>query len=779
MDPLRQDDPRQFGPFRVVAPFDSATATLSPPARRYVAHDLEHDRTGLVFVPLAEQASDPVCAARFRAEAEQARRLGDAPSLSPVTDLAGPWDALPWWATPYVPALPLSALNEAYGATPLPERTVRGVGAAVAESLAKLHAGGFAHAGIAPTTVLLTGTGVRLTDFGAVRAAAPDGEDRSDRWSLFAGSIAPEQLMGGRPRPLGDVYAIGAVLAYAATGSVRADGSELPEGLRAIVAACMAPDPADRPSAGALLEALLSGAGAASHAPSGQPATQVGTQLDGGASRASALLIPGWLPRRVSAMLARQAAEVLAAEVEGIPDSVPVVAAALHLDTTVADSSSTGEAATRSPIGAAPTVTPQSAPGPGGRPSRRAVLGSAASGSAGLLAGGAAAWAATSEDPPPDPTAAERLAMKHPYRKRFEGFPPNPRWHYGISGTASAFPPVIQGQKVAVVVSETAAFGIDLRSGRELWQTKVKPSGPAYFTADDLLLIPGPELTALDPRSGTVHARAEKYRTGGSTPYVRWLTAHGNTVWFTAGTRNSPSGDGRLLIAYDVAKGREIWRTSASADFREGHLLKDVLVAVTSGTGGRQARKTVAFDRRTGEAQWTSDFTGLTGQQRTAVSDSGVLVAPVGATLRGYDVAKGGTPKWTVDSKRKDEADHPRFGSPVLHKGTVFASDGSFGVHALDSSSGEVRWRTDPHLAITWSTKEAPPDTFVSPGGRRLLTANDFEVEAFDTESGDLLWRFTDLPEEAGKTKGRRRVSLTDETAVVAYRGNVYGLPLD
>lgn len=781
MDPLRQDDPHQLGPFRVVARLDSAATALSPPVRRYVAHDLENDRTGLVFAPLAELASDAEYAARFRAEAEQARRLSDTPSLSPVTDLANPQDPLPWWATPYVPALPLSALIEAYGA-PLPERTVRAVGAVVADTLSKLHAGGFAHAGIAPTTVLLTGTGVRLTGFGTVRAVAPDGEDRSERHGLLPESVPPEQLTGGRPRPLGDVYAVGALLAYAATGTVRAALSELPEGLRAIIAACTAEDPTERPSATAVFEAMVSSTGVAAQAPSGQPATQVATELEGGAARGSALLGPGWLPRRVGALLALQAAEVLAAEVEGIPEAVPYPAAAPYPDTTAAGGGPSGDRVIRShsPAGSAATETtsPQSAPG--ARRSRRAVLVSAASGSAGLLAGGAAAWVATSEEPPPEPTAAERLAMKRPYRKRFEGFPPNPLWRYEIAGPAPKFPPALVGNEIAVVVNETASFGIDLRSGKELWQRKLKPSGPAYFAADDLLLIPGPELTALDPGSGTVHARSKKYLAGGSTPYAQWLNAQGSTVWFTAGNLAGASPDGRLLIAYDVAKGRELWRTSVSADFREGHLLKNVLVAVTSGTGGSQGRKTaVAFDRDTGEERWTSDYTGLTGQQRTGISDRGLLIAAVGTSLRGYDAAKGGNPQWSLKSKGEDADERSPFGAPTLHKETVFVSDGAYGVYAVDSVSGEERWQADPYLAISWSKGSAPPDTRVSPSGRRLLTANDVEVEAFDADSGDLLWRFTDLPEEAGKTSGRRQVSLTDEIAVVAYQGNVYGLPLD
>ncbi len=89
---------------------------------------------------------------------------------------------------------------------------------ALAETLAVLHGQGLTFAGVSPAAVLLTADGPRLSCYGAVRAAAPDGTPRSGLPGLEAGSPPPEQASGGRPRPMGDVYALGATLAYAATG---------------------------------------------------------------------------------------------------------------------------------------------------------------------------------------------------------------------------------------------------------------------------------------------------------------------------------------------------------------------------------------------------------------------------------------------------------------------------------------------------------------------------------------------------------------------------------
>ncbi|MBT2442197.1 serine/threonine protein kinase, partial [Streptomyces sp. ISL-36] len=123
------------------------------------------------------------------------------------------------------------------------------------------------------------------------------GEPRAGLPGLDPGALAPEQASGGRPRPAGDVYALGAVLAYAATGHTVPERSELPPALRPSVSACLTRDPANRPAAADLLTALA-------------PPTPHETVL----SSAGSMLAPGWLPGRIVAALARQSSELLAAE---------------------------------------------------------------------------------------------------------------------------------------------------------------------------------------------------------------------------------------------------------------------------------------------------------------------------------------------------------------------------------------------------------------------------------------------------------------------------------
>ncbi|WP_407287738.1 serine/threonine protein kinase [Streptomyces sp. BP-8] len=292
----RTGAPVFIGPYAVLGRLDDEASQVPVPERRFIGRSADGDRTVLVGLPLP--GADP---GRFLAEAEASRYLL-GPWSAPVAELAAPGDA-PWHARPYVPVVPLPAALAVHG-RPLPERTVRALGAALVETLIIGHGQGLSHAGVSPAAVLLAADGPRLTCFGAVRAAAADGTARSGLPGLESGTLPPEQAAGGHPQPAGDIYALGATLAYAATGHTVPEREELPAALRSVVSACLSRDPAARPRPAELLDALSPitahpGAGADT---AGNPA-----------ERAAAALGPGWLPGRIIAALARQSAGLLAA----------------------------------------------------------------------------------------------------------------------------------------------------------------------------------------------------------------------------------------------------------------------------------------------------------------------------------------------------------------------------------------------------------------------------------------------------------------------------------
>ncbi|MFC9293529.1 serine/threonine protein kinase [Streptomyces sp. NPDC057011] len=344
MERLRHDDPTQIGPYATLARLDAEHAGRTVPERRYLARGGDGERTVLVCVPPV--GADP---SRWALEAEGARRLS-VPGFLDVAEVGGS-AGFPWYAAAYTPALPLPAVLAAFGG-PLPEDTVRGLGAGLAQTLAAAHAQGVTHAGLSPAAVLVTAYGPLLTCFGAARAGLA---------GLDPGCLAPEQASGAAAwTPAADLFALGAVLAYAATGHTVPEQSELPAGLRQLVGSCLARDPADRPaSARALLCELQSPAGSAG--PAGAAAllasadprrpARAGFSASGGASNAGGAGVypaepspapPGGaaradgggtvldqaaappplsLPGRVVAALAAQSAALLAAELP-VPQKV-------------------------------------------------------------------------------------------------------------------------------------------------------------------------------------------------------------------------------------------------------------------------------------------------------------------------------------------------------------------------------------------------------------------------------------------------------------------------
>ncbi|MEU5211564.1 serine/threonine protein kinase [Streptomyces sp. NPDC020742] len=283
MERLRQDDPARIGEFVTVARLD-ADGSRGVPERRYLARSADGGHTVLVCLPPA--GGDP---ARWAAEAQQASRLVQ-PGFWPVVHLGGT-PAFPWYATPYRPALPLPAVLAAHGG-PLPEPVVRTLGGTLAEALASAHVLGLVHGGVCPAGVLLTACGPLLGCFGATRATPAAGALHTPATGLETGCLAPEVAAGGPVDRAADVYALGAVLAYAATGHTVPERQEIPAGLRDLITACRSRDPEGRPEPARVLGELLPGAAYGALAGSTEPVS---------------------LPGRVVAALSRQSAELLAA----------------------------------------------------------------------------------------------------------------------------------------------------------------------------------------------------------------------------------------------------------------------------------------------------------------------------------------------------------------------------------------------------------------------------------------------------------------------------------
>ncbi|MGW2706238.1 WD40 repeat domain-containing serine/threonine protein kinase [Streptomyces sp. NPDC001340] len=255
MQPLHTGDPDSIGGYRLEGRLGAGgmgqVFVGSSPGGRKVA----------VKVIRPEYARNPQFRARFTREVEAARRVGGFHTAQVVdadTDAESPWLVTEFIAGP--------SLHEMVGeGGPLAPEKVRLLGAGLAEGLAAIHGCELVHRDLKPGNVIMAGDGPRIIDFGIARSA-----DASALTSLgvvvgtFA-FMAPEQVRAEQAVPASDVFSMGCVLGFAATGHSPFDADSIPgivhriinqppelgdlDGdLREVVAACLAKDPAQRPS---------------------------------------------------------------------------------------------------------------------------------------------------------------------------------------------------------------------------------------------------------------------------------------------------------------------------------------------------------------------------------------------------------------------------------------------------------------------------------------------------------------------------------------------------
>ncbi|MDX6316024.1 MAG: hypothetical protein QOF44_5488 [Streptomyces sp.] len=174
-----------------------------------------------VKVVHAQYALDEEFRARFRQEVVAARRVSGA-FTAPVVD-ADPDAEVPWMATLYVPGRTLAETVERDG--PLGGQTLRTLALGLVEALRDIHQAGVVHRDLKPRNVLMAEDGPRVIDFGISRAA--DNQDLTVTGRLIGTPpfMSPEQFASPRDvTPASDVFSLGSLLVYAATGNRPFDG---------------------------------------------------------------------------------------------------------------------------------------------------------------------------------------------------------------------------------------------------------------------------------------------------------------------------------------------------------------------------------------------------------------------------------------------------------------------------------------------------------------------------------------------------------------------------
>ena len=263
MDALQPGDPLAVGRYRLLNRLGSGGM-----GRVYLGKS-PGGRLVAVKLIRPELADDPDFRRRFAQEVHAARRVGGI-FTAPVVD-ADPDGPQPWLVTAYVDGPSLAEAVTAQG--PMPVESVLTLAAGLAEGLGAVHAAGVVHRDLKPPNVLLAADGPHIIDFGISRALDAAALTNASGVVGSPGFMSPEQAEGHPVGPPTDIFSLGGVLAFAATGEPpfgagpasallyrvvygAAATGNVPAALRSLVERCLAKDPADRPTTDDLLAEL-------------------------------------------------------------------------------------------------------------------------------------------------------------------------------------------------------------------------------------------------------------------------------------------------------------------------------------------------------------------------------------------------------------------------------------------------------------------------------------------------------------------------------------------
>lgn len=217
---------------------------------------------------------DDVFRARFESEVEAAKRVNGNYTARVIE--ADPHAPQPWFACEFIPGITL--MEAIKDRRPLEGEALRILVLTLFEALMVIHSQGLVHRDLKPDNVILGPDGPRLIDFGIAYIQGQQGLTSPGDVIGTVEYMCPEQLDGGEPQPSWDIFALGSLIAFAATGKtlfnpdgkrptakifdeirlIQPDLGAIPSNIRPFVEYCLNKDPNQRLSLQSLA-ALLPG----------------------------------------------------------------------------------------------------------------------------------------------------------------------------------------------------------------------------------------------------------------------------------------------------------------------------------------------------------------------------------------------------------------------------------------------------------------------------------------------------------------------------------------
>ncbi|MFD9634335.1 protein kinase domain-containing protein [Streptomyces violascens] len=645
-----------------------------------------------VKVVHAQHAADPEFRARFRQEVSAARRVSGAFTASVVD--ADPDADRPWMATVHIPGPTLAERVKDSG--PLAAAEVRRLGAGLAEALRDIHRAGVVHRDLKPSNVLLAADGPKVIDFGISRPYDSDLRTETGKLIGTPPFMAPEQFQ--RPREVGpaaDVFAMGAVLVHAATGSGPFDSDSpyvvayqvvhnepdlggVPEDLLPVLRRCLAKDPDDRPTPDELMSALRSAAYGSE--------AQIPTQLFRNPVRVETVETTddSPSPRRarwvVAALVLIGVVGGGVAAVQALPDGTGTVAAPEQ----------------HAPAQFRPWNVQLAAKGEG---NRTAFCSADAAGGALYC-------------------AAPGVAVA-----RLDALSGKVLWSVAGGGgqlLSDDLAPVVADGRVLVRAPGGGSLrAYDAGNGKPVWSADVSaysgvhPAGPTV-----LLPTTDGHVTALNSATGK-----ESWRKAGvGGPRSQWVVpVDGKGAALVA----TPSTDGRStsVAALDPATGSVRWQARADGRLRPVATDGKAVFLLATDAGGFTSA-VVRLDAATHTVRRTA-LTAPLDQAQAGVDGDTVYLFGAGGALVAVDSVRGGE-KWRLDTGVA------RASRPVASGGQVYLTGADGRLLAFDTAKGVLAGQTNPRMNNGRYTFTPALPAPLAVGGRVYAASPDGSVFGVD-----------------------------------------------